>query len=382
MINEFIELKKEIKDIRRELHQIPEIGFEEYKTSNYIKDKLIEYGYKPIRVAKTGWIVHIRGNGKQNAIAFRADIDGLMIVEKNDVEYKSKHKSNMHACGHDGHMAILLGFAKYLFKSSNILRDIILVFQPAEEGPGGAKAIIYEGIFEKYNIEYIFGLHIFPDIEEGMVGVCKGPMMAQTGELDIRITGKSGHGAMPHKSIDGIYVASKLIDNYQSIISRNIDPLDSGVLTIGKIKGGEARNIIAEDIELEGIIRTFNNKVYDKIKRRINDINMGLEKMYNVKIEAHIRDMYLAVNNDEKLFDKILDAFDKEDISYLKPMMLGEDFAFYQQRIPGFFFMLGSGSIDKSFNYPLHSSRFNFDEDILIKGVEMYIKIAKKVHGL
>ncbi|WP_252187835.1 M20 metallopeptidase family protein [Anaeromonas frigoriresistens] len=378
MILNRMKLEEEVIKIRRDLHQIPEVGFEEVKTSRYIEERLIEYGYKPIKVAKTGLIVHIKGNSKDRAIAFRSDIDGLKMVEKNDIEYKSKHTDKMHACGHDGHMAILLGFAKYLSQVDNIKRDIVLIFQPAEEGPGGAKVIVDDGLLEKYNIEYIFGLHIFPEIKEGKVGVCKGPMMAQTGELDIKIMAKSGHGAIPHKAIDGIYVASQLITSYQSIISRNTDPIDSGVLTIGKIKGGEARNIIAEDIQLEGIIRTFNNQIYSNIKGRINEINEGLEKMYNVKIKTEIRDMYPAVNNDAKLFDEVIDVFNKDDIIHLKPMMIAEDFAFYQQRVPGFFFMLGSGNEDENYINSLHSSKFNFNEHILIEGVKTYINICNK----
>lgn len=375
-------LSDEVKQIRRRLHQIPELGFEEFKTSRYIEKKLIEYGYKPEKIAKTGWLVHVKGKSSKKSLAFRSDIDGLMIVEKNDIDYKSKHKDKMHACGHDGHMAILLGFAKYLSELSEIKRDIILIFQPAEEGPGGAKVIVDEGIIEKYKIEHIFGLHIFPEIDEGKVGLCKGAMMAQTGELDIKITAKSGHGAIPHKAIDGIYVASQLINSYQSILSRNTDPLESGVLTIGKIKGGEARNIIAEDIELEGIIRTFNNQVYTNIKKRINDINKGLEKMYNVNIETEIRDMYPAVYNDDELFDEVIDVFDKEKIEHLKPMMIAEDFSFYQQRIPGFFFMLGSRNKEKNYTNSLHSSKFNFNEDILLEGIDTYINICRRFDAI
>lgn len=371
-------LYNEVLNIRRELHQIPELGYEEYETSAYIKEKLKEYGYKYETILNTGVLVHIKGRTSKKAIAFRADIDGLMIEEKNDISFKSKHKNKMHACGHDGHMAILLGFARFLSTKKSIDRDIVLIFQPAEEGPGGAKRIVEEGILNKYNVENIFGLHIFPEINEGKIGVCKGPMMAQTGEIDISIKAKSGHGAIPHKAIDGVYIASQLINSYQSIVSRNVDPLDSSVITIGKIKGGEARNIIAEDIYMEGIIRTFNNEVYQLIKDRIKSINAGLEEMYNVKIDVEIRDMYPAVNNDEELFDYIINIFDKEDVIKLKPMMIAEDFAFYQQQIKGFFFMLGSRNEDEKFVNSLHSSKFNFDEKILINGIEIYKNICNK----
>lgn len=373
------EIKEDIVNNRRALHQIPELGFNEVATSKYIKDRLIEYGFSIEDVAKTGVIGFKKGNISNKAIAFRADMDALPVKEETGVDFKSKHQNMMHACGHDGHMAILLGLAKYLSKVEDIQRDIVLIFQPAEEGPGGAKEIVNQGILEKYNVEAIFGLHLFPYIDEGKIGVRPGPIMAQSGEVDITVTAKSGHGAAPHTAIDGIYVASQLISSYQSIVSRNIEPIEGAVVTIGKMIGGEVRNVIAEKVTLEGTIRAFNSEVYNTIKSRMDCINKGLEKMHKVTIDMVIRDFYPPVVNDENLFDLVKEIALEDEIEIIKPVMLAEDFSYYQEKIPGLFFMLGSRNEERGFTYPLHSCHFNFDEDVLVHGLDIYIRICKKL---
>ncbi len=283
--------KNVVSKYRNDLHQIPEVGFFEFRTSDYLREKLISFGYEVKSTAKTGLIAYIKGR-EESSIAFRADMDGLKITEETNIEFPSKVTGQMHACGHDGHMAILLGFAEYVSKIKELQKGILFIFQPAEEGPGGAEVIINEGILNKYNVENIFGLHIYPEIEEGTIGIKSDVMTAQTGEFDIYIKGKSGHGAIPHKANDTLIVVAQLINSYQSIISRNINPIEGAVLTIGTINGGEKRNIIAENIRLEGTIRAFNMDVYNKIKERMKAINHGLMEMFDVKIDIIFRDMY------------------------------------------------------------------------------------------
>lgn len=372
-------ITKEIIKVREYLHSIPETGFNEVKTSQFIKDELKKIGFEVNSIAKTGVIGYRKGKTTKKAIAFRADMDALEVLEETGLSYASKEKGKMHACGHDGHMSILLGFAMYLSKFKEIERDVVLIFQPAEEGPGGAKVILNEGLLEKYNIDCIFGLHILPDLEEGKIGVKSGSLMAATGEFDIIIKSKGGHGAMPHTAIDGIYVASQLINGYQSIVSRNIEPIEGAVVTIGKIEGGKARNIIADEIKMEGTIRAFDSEVYNIIKKRMKDINEGLEKMYSVDIDMRIRDMYPAVVNDEELYNILKEVLEEKEIIEMKPMMISEDFSFYQKEIPGLFFMLGSRNEKLGYTYPLHNAHFNFNEEILTKGVKVYIKISKKL---
>lgn len=373
-------LRSEIVENRRYLHGIPETGFNEFKTSEYIKAKLHEYGFEVISTAKTGVVGFKKGSTDEKAIAFRADMDALNVTEKTGVPFASKNENKMHACGHDGHMSILLGFAKYISNIENLKRDLVLIFQPAEEGPGGAELIIEEGILSKYNVESIFGLHILPDIEEGKVGCKPGPLMAEAGEIDVYIKSKSGHGAIPHTAIDGIYIASQLINTYQSVISRNINPLEGAVLTIGEIHGGQARNVIAEDVVLKGTIRAFDENIYNLIKKRILDINEGFAKMHDIQITTEIRDLYPAVVNDEKLFNMFKDIIGEDNLVVMKPMMISEDFSYYQKEVPGLFFMLGSKNEDQGYIYPLHNSKFNFNEDILLNAVDIYVNICKELN--
>lgn len=367
--------KTKIQKFREDLHQIPELGYEEFKTQAYLKAKLIEIGFTVETVAKTGLIAIKHGTDKK-AIAFRSDIDALAITEKTDVHYKSLHEGKMHACGHDGHMSILLGFALYLSKIE-LNKTVVLIFQPAEESPGGAKVIVESGVFEKYKIEKIFGMHLYPEINEGKIGLTKAELMAQVGEFDITINAQSAHGAMPEKGVDGILVAASLIQAYQSIISRNLNPIDSAVLTIGKISAGDARNIIAQEVTLNGTMRAFSEAVYQVIKNRIIEINNGLEKMFNVSIQTEFRDMYPALINNYDLYLMMQDILEDSEIIDINPLMIAEDFSFYLKKVPGYFLMLGSRNDEMGYIHPLHSCYFNFTNNVLFKGIEMYIRIAK-----
>lgn len=369
-------LKEKIVKHREELHKIPETAFCEYKTSEYILNQLKKLGYKTRIIAKTGVIAYIEGS-KSGAIAFRADIDALNITEETGISYSSTLDGFMHACGHDGHMAILLGFAEHISKLASLKKGILLIFQPAEEDFGGAQPIIEEGIFEEYQVEHVFGLHIYPEIKQGQIGVRAGAMTAQTGEFDIYIKAKGGHGAIPHRANDGLIVAAQLITAYQSILSRNINPIESCVLTIGTINGGEKRNVIAENVNLEGTIRTFNEDVYQKIKQRMNSINSGLVEMFGVQIEMEIEDMYPPVINDYNLIQKLKVSSFSHKLVEIDPMMIAEDFSYYQKKVPGVFFMLGSKNEELGYTKSLHSSKFDFDPEILVDGVKLYDEICK-----
>ena len=374
----FAGVQSEILQIRKDLHQIPEIGFETKKTAAYLKSRLENYGFKIDEVLENGLIAFKKGNSSKKAVAFRADMDGLNLKEKTGVEFSSKHNGKMHGCGHDGHMTILLSFAKYLSKIDDLKRDVVLIFQPAEEGPGGAKPLIDKGIYELYNIDSIFGLHIYPGIEEGKIGIKPGALTAQSGEVDIDVIGEGSHGAQPQSGKDAILAASQLINSYQGIISRNFDPLQSGVVTIGKFESGSARNVVAANARLEGTIRAFSQKNYQLIKNRLKNINEGVEKAQQVEIEMEIRDFYPPVNNDPKLYEMVDELLVKNEKVKMKKLMIAEDFAYYQKDGPGFFFMLGSKNQKKGYVYPLHNEKFNFSEAILFKGISLYIRLARK----
>ena len=372
-------MKELLTKYRRDLHQIPELEFDLFLTHAYVKKELESYGYVTETVAKTG-IVAVKKGLSDEAIAFRSDMDALPVTEKCDVDFKSKHEGKMHACGHDGHMTMLLGFAKYVSTIETPKQTMVFIFQPAEEGPGGAKVIIEEGVFKKYNIKKILGLHLFPGVEEGKMAFANGPMTAQNGEFDITIKATSAHGAQPHLGVDAIIASSHLVQAYQSIVSRNINPLKPAVITIGTINGGEARNIIAGEVKVSGTIRVYDQAVYDLIKKRIKEINQGLEVMFNLEIECDIRDYYPAVINNSEFFELATSIYSEDEYEIIEPLMVAEDFAFYLKEVPGMFAFVGSKNIEKDFIYPLHNNKFNFDEKILEVGVNYYIRMSKALN--
>lgn len=362
---------------RRALHQIPETALEEFKTKEYLKNYLISIGLEPQEVVETGLFVYIEGKDKENCIAFRSDIDALNIKEETGAEFESKHIGKMHACGHDGHMTTLLAFAKYLTTIQPLEKSVLLIFQPAEESPGRAKDIVETGLLKKYNVKAIYGMHLFPELPEGTVASKEGPFFAQAALMTTTITGKSGHGAMPHKTIDPLMAFTKIVDGYQTIVSRNLSPFDPGVVTIGKFCGGSAQNIIADTVNFWGTIRTFKEENTEFIIDRIKEIHRGIELSYRVKIDEKIDIVYPPVVNDKELYKKFVETMKNMDYVEHEALTISEDFAYYQKEIPGIFMLLGTRSEEKGFIHPLHSCHFNFDEKVLLKGVEAFARILE-----
>ena len=366
---------------RRALHQIPETALEEFKTKEYLKNYLISIGLEPQEVVETGLFVYIEGKDKENCIAFRSDIDALNIKEETGAEFESKHIGKMHACGHDGHMTTLLAFAKYLTTIQPLEKSVLLIFQPAEESPGRAKDIVETGLLKKYNVKAIYGMHLFPELPEGTVASKEGPFFAQAALMTTTITGKSGHGAMPHKTIDPLMAFTKIVDGYQTIVSRNLSPFDPGVVTIGKFCGGSAQNIIADTVKFWGTIRTFKEENTEFIIDRIKEIHRGIELSYRVKIDEKIDIVYPPVVNDKELYKNFVETM--KDMNYVEheALTISEDFAYYQKEIPGIFMLLGTRSEEKGFIHPLHSCHFNFDEKVLLKGVEAFARILESYNN-
>lgn len=362
---------------RRALHQIPETALEEFKTKEYLKNYLISIGLEPQEVVETGLFVYIEGKDKENCIAFRSDIDALNIKEETGAEFESKHIGKMHACGHDGHMTTLLAFAKYLTTIQPLEKSVLLIFQPAEESPGRAKDIVETGLLKKYNVKAIYGMHLFPELPEGTVASKEGPFFAQAALMTTTITGKSGHGAMPHKTIDPLMAFTKIVDGYQTIVSKNLSPFDPGVVTIGKFCGGSAQNIIADTVNFWGTIRTFKEENTEFIIDRIKEIHRGIELSYRVKIDEKIDIVYPPVVNDKELYKKFVETMKNMDYVEHEALTISEDFAYYQKEIPGIFMLLGTRSEEKGFIHPLHSCHFNFDEKVLLKGVEAFARILE-----
>ena len=376
----FQNMVEELRQIRRDLHKIPELGLKEYKTSAYIREKLEGFGITELETwLETGVVAVIRGKGKGQAVAFRADMDALPVTEQTGCDFTSEHVGCMHACGHDGHVTVLLGFAKYLQEHKDELEnDVVLIFQPAEEGPGGAQLLVDAGLFEKHPVRCIIGCHIFPQVPQGKVACRKGAMMARNGEVDVHIYGESAHGAQPQLGHDAVLAAGAVITGLHTILSRNVSPLDSGVLTFGAIHGGEACNIIAKEVKLEGTMRAFSDEAYETMTKRVQEVASGIAAGYGCKGEAVFRHMYRVVDNDSKLVE-LLQEVAGDNYEETPPYMLAEDFSLYLQKVPGMFFFLGSGNAEKGYTHSLHSAQFQFDEEILALGVETYAKLLKKL---
>jgi len=360
---------------RRDLHQIPEIGRSEFKTNEYLKSRLLEMGYTPITIFNTGVFVYL-DFGNSETTMFRSDIDALKITEKNDIDYRSKHDGYMHACGHDGHMAMLLGFADYLKDKEHFKRNILLIFQPAEEGPGGAKEIVKTGIMSKYNVTEVYGIHLFPNYEEGKIVSKSGYLMGSITILDIEVIGESAHVAMPNEGIDALYYASLFHIELVALLNKEMKN-KKYILKFGNMVSGSARNIVSNHSLLEGTLRTLDEDTRLKIIQIINNLKEEFSSKYNVIINVLTEYLYPAVNNDTKLYKRfktvITDGF--ELIELEEPLMVSEDFSFYQKEAKGIFYFLGVKNEKMGFTHLLHNDQFNFNEEVLKIGVQTYIKL-------
>lgn len=360
---------------RRALHRIPEVGEAEYKTQTYLMRELELLKPDDLRIfADTGVRAVFRGNGMGRVLAFRSDIDALPVREETGCGYASEHPGFMHACGHDGHMANLLVFAQWLSEHRTMLvDDVVLLFQPAEETVGGAKRMIDEGALEDPHVDVIYGMHMMPDIPKGKIASCAGPLMAQTCEMDFIIHGKSAHGATPHLGADAITAMGHLIALFQTTVARCVDPCQQALLTIGKVSAGTQRNILAERAQMEGIVRTFSNKVYEGLETRICADLQGIEAAFGVTTEFVKRVYYPCVENDPVEFERVKDALGDAFVQ-AKPRMTAEDFSYYQLSVPGVFVFCGC--MDENHHAPLHASTFDFDEEALLPGLALFTQLV------
>lgn len=379
---EILRIKHKIIENRRYFHKHPELSFQEYNTSKRIAQKLKSYGLDVIEnVGKTGVIGILKGQDKGKTIALRADMDALPIQETSNLEYESINDGVMHACGHDGHMAILLGAAKVLSKIKNKINgNVKFIFQPAEEGLGGARFMIKDGALK--NVDEIYGLHLWNYQQFGTIGVQDGPVMAAADKFTIKVLGRGGHGAAPQGTVDATIVSSHVIQALQTIVSRNTNPLESTVITIGQINGGYNFNIIADEVTLKGTSRSFTEKNRLLIKTRMKEILTGLEKAFKAKIELDYEDGYPPVINSEKQTNKVRNAVKEvapKGIVDPYITMGGEDFSYYLQKKPGCFFFLGSNPNKvKKINTPHHCSHFDINEDSLILGASIFVRLIER----
>ena len=375
------ELQGELVAWRRRIHQKPELGFQEEITADFIAEKLQQWSIPhQTKIAKTGIVALIEGAKPGKVIAIRADIDALPIQEANEVPYRSQHDGKMHACGHDGHTAIALGTAYYLWQHKEALHGTVkIIFQPAEEGPGGAKPMIEEGVLENPHVEQIFGLHLWNNLPVGTVGVRSGALMAASERFSCKIIGRGGHGAMPDQTIDSIVVASQIVNALQTVVARNVNPLDSAVVTIGEFHAGTAFNVIADSAFLNGTVRYFNPNLESVIPQRIESIIAGICDSHGAKYDLDYQQLYPATINDPQMAELVRCVATEvvETPPGVVPecqTMGGEDMSFFLQKVPGCYFFLGSANLDKGLAYPHHHPRFDFDETVLAMGVEIFVR--------
>ena len=370
-------LESDIISKRRFFHMNPETAFEEISTASYIEKELQLLGYDTIRAVKTGVIATIPDIKGKKTVALRADIDALNIIEETNVDYQSKYKGKMHACGHDAHSAMLLGAAKIIMENKQYLTDPIkLIFQPGEEGGAGAKYIVEEGHLKDVN--YIFGIHIWHDLPSGTIGIRDGPVFASSDRFVVKIIGRGGHVANPHQTIDPTPVLNDIYSALQKVISREINPFDPVVLALPKFGGSEAHNIIPSEAYLHGTLRTLNPKMREYIKNRISDIVFGYSKAWRCKGTVTFDPLaYPAVVNTKDIVEKCLIILQSlNNIQIMNQSMVGEDFAFYLEKVPGVFFTLGNYNEKEGTIYPHHHPQFRVDETILWKGSALYSILA------
>lgn len=363
--------------VRRHLHKNPEVSFREFDTTDYILHELKKLGIKTIRPLETGCIAVIEGKPSDNVIALRADIDALPMEEEGNAkkEFMSERPGAAHCCGHDFHTANMLGTVNILNDlKEHIDGKVVLIFQPAEEKlPGGARVVTESGVLQKEGVKAIYGLHTNPDFPPGQIAVKPGPLMACTVEFDIEIIGKGGHAAAPHTAIDPIVIASQVIQQFQTIASRSLDPTEPSIVTVGKIQAGSAYNVIPEKAVMLGTVRAFSMETARLIQKRMDEILSGITKASGADYTFDFREGYPAVINDDECAEIIRlsaeELLGSENVIQMdRPLMAGEDFAFYQQQFPGAFFFLGTGSDEADSKWSWHHPRYNVDERAFLTG--------------
>jgi amidohydrolase len=379
-----IEIETEVKELRRQFHSYPELSHEEVKTSKQIQRCLQEAGIEfHTGFGGNGVLGVVKGERSGKTVALRADMDALPIEEENDVSYCSKAAGVMHACGHDAHMAMLVATGLLLQKyKKDIAGTVLLVFQPAEEDApvGGAKAMMEHGLFEVYKPDVIFAQHVWPDLPVGQIGILPGPMMGNSDRIKIEIKGAGGHASMPHQTTDAIIVTNQIIGALQTVISRNVDPLESAVITIGRIEGGSRYNVIADKVTIEGTVRTYKNEIKQRVKENIFNLVQGIAKSMGAEADIDYLDGYLSTVNTKQWASEVKEVaqqlLGEKATPEVNPSLGGEDFGRFLLQYPGAYFWLGTAIKTREIQKPLHDPQFDIDERALIIGVEVMAQLA------
>ncbi|MCP3471128.1 M20 family metallopeptidase [Bradyrhizobium sp. CCGUVB1N3] len=382
IVSRVADLQSDIQAWRRHVHQHPELLYDVHGTAAFVADRLREFGCDEVvtGLGQTGVVGVIKGKqpigGDLKVIGLRADMDALPIEERTNLPYASKNPGKMHACGHDGHTAMLLGAARYLAETRNFAGDAVVIFQPAEEGGAGGAAMVKDGLMERFGIEQVYGMHNGPGIPIGSFAIRSGPVMAATDAVDIKIEGLGGHAARPHKCIDSVVVGAQVITALQSIVARSIDPLESAVISICEFHAGNTRNVIPQTAELRGTIRTLTPEVRKLVKKRVHDVVAGVAQITGAKIDLHYKNSYPLTSNHaaqtavaRRVAKQIAgDA----NVHEMPPQMSGEDFAYMLEARPGAFIFCGNGD-----SAGLHHPAYNFNDEAIVYGTSYWIKLVE-----
>ena len=383
IVNRVADLQPDIQAWRRDIHQHPELLYDVHRTAAFVAERLREFGCDEVAtgLGRTGVVGVIKGRkpaGKADirVIGLRADMDALPIEEATQLPYASKTPGKMHACGHDGHTAMLLGAARYLSETRNFAGDAVVIFQPAEEGGAGAAAMIKDGLLDRFAIDQVYGMHNGPGIPVGSFAIRSGPIMASTDAVDIQIEGRGGHSARPHISIDSVMVGAQLVNALQSIVSRSVDPLESAVVSICEFHAGNARNVIPQTAELKGTVRTLTPQVRALVEKRLREVVEGVARMTGAKIDLKYERGYPVVVNHAAQTDVAIQVAKEiagdSNVHEMPPLMGGEDFAYMLEQRPGAFIFCGNGD-----SAGLHHHAYDFNDDAIVFGTSYWIKLVE-----
>jgi hippurate hydrolase len=383
IVNRVADLQSDIQTWRRDLHEHPELLYDVHRTAAFVADRLREFGCDKVTtgIGRTGVVGVIKGrkapgNGDLKVIGLRADMDALPIQETTGLPYASKTPGKMHACGHDGHTAMLLGAARYLAETRNFAGDAVVIFQPAEEGGAGAEAMIKDGLMDRFGIEQVYGMHNGPGIPIGSFAIRPGPIMASTDSVDINIEGHGGHAARPHKCIDSTLVGAQLIVALQSIVSRSVDPLESAVVSMCEFHAGNARNVIPQTALLRGTVRTLLPEVRDLVEKRVGEVCEGVARMTGAKINLLYDRGYPVTVNHALQTDHAIriakEVSGDANVHETPPLMGGEDFSYMLEARPGAFIFCGNGD-----SAGLHHPAYNFNDEAILYGTSYWIKLVE-----
>jgi len=389
LIDPIVSAAEAISTIRRDLHAHPELCFEEQRTSDVIAAKLTEWGIEVHRgLARTGVIGIVKNGASKRSIGLRADMDALPMTEHNTFAHASRHAGKMHACGHDGHTAVLLATAQHLAQHRHFDGTVVLVFQPAEEGGGGAREMIKEGLLERFPMDAMFGLHNWPGLKAGQFAIKDGPCFASSNEFRITLRGKGAHAAMPHLGIDPVPVACQMVQAFQTIITRNKRPIDAGVISVTMVHAGEATNVVPDSCEIRGTVRTFTLEVLDLIEQRMRDIAHHTSAAFGVTCEFTFHRNYPPTINHsaETAFARrvMSELVGAENVLEFEPTMGAEDFSYFLQAMPGAYFVIGNGDGAHRLGghgmgpCMLHNPSYDFNDDLIPLGATLWVRMVEK----